>query len=98
MTNRYLSAHTPATSPYPPFINLSETIDGEVQIILRGPPCKGEFSDQDCGPTVTATFAKDDVARLLTEALRAMKMNGGIAQSEVFTNPAPASDTKVMPG
>lgn len=51
MSEKLIAAVTPATSPYPPYLNVTDCGDGTVRVTLRGNP-RGE----ECGYTHSAIF------------------------------------------
>lgn len=68
--SKLIAAYTPPTSPYPPYVNISRQADGGVTVTVREPPGPGEFSDQDCGRTVSYTMAPwewDDIKAQIAE-------------------------------
>lgn len=75
---RCLAAWTAITSPYPPYVNISQAEDGRVAITVRSVP--GVSAERPDGTTfpvpgdcAIATMSADEFAKLMTEVERSIR-------------------------
>jgi hypothetical protein len=66
---RNIYAYTANVHPYPEFVSLNVIGNGEIRLTVREPAKPGQFSDEDCGTTVSVPLPHTELLRLF-EALR----------------------------
>lgn len=66
MKNIY--AYTENSHPFPPFISLNQEGD-KLILTVRGPAKPGQYSDKDCGNTVTIELPKEQLIKLASAAM-----------------------------
>ncbi len=76
MQRKTLAAYTAPTSPFPPFLNMTQDEAGNVVVTLRSPPVEGVPTETGfasmSGPFASATFDRAAMREFLAEALDAL--------------------------